>query len=178
MLAIASLLDPEADQQTRSMWQMLEDKCGLFGIMAAPYPHFSWFASEDIVWSPARRKLARIARKIKPFKVRTAGLGIFSGPVPVLYVALVKSPELLEIHRAMWKRMEKHLVKPLDYYSPEEWMPHITIAHGDLDPAKISCAVEDFAFESVKFEVAINNISVIYHSDKGVGIKSRFELEQ
>jgi len=176
MLAIASLLNPDTDQQTRTMWQLLEEKCGLLGIKAAPYPHFSWFASEDIQWTPARRKLDRIAARIKPFTVWTAGLGIFSGPSPVLYVALVKSAELLETHRMIWRRMERYLVAPQNFYAPEQWMPHITIAHGDLDPEKLACAVQDLAFEKVRFEVAINNISVIYHNTKGIGIKSRFEL--
>ncbi|HVP21858.1 MAG TPA: 2'-5' RNA ligase family protein [Anaerolineaceae bacterium] len=176
MLALATLLDPDSDLQTRQLWQLLEEKCNLLGIMAAPYPHFSWAASENIEWSSARRKLDRIAHKIKPFKVKTAGLGIFNGPDPVLYVAIVKEPHLLATHQDIWKRLERNLINPQEYYAPSHWMPHITIAQGDLNPQKLACAVQELAFERMAFEVNVNNISVIYHSDESVGIKSRFEL--
>ena len=176
MIALATLLDPESDRQTRQLWQLLEEKCSLSGIKAAPYPHFSWAASENIEWSSARRKLERISHKIEPFKVRTAGLGIFNGPGPVLYVAIAKEPHLLAMHLDIWKRLERNLVQPLEYYSPSQWMPHITIAQGDLNPEKLACAVQELAFERMTFEVIVNNISVIYHSYEGGGIKSRFEL--
>ena len=176
MLALATLLDPDSDHQTRQLWQQLEEKCSLSGIKAAPYPHFSWAASENIEWNAARRKLDRIAHKIKPFKVRTAGLGFFNDPGPVLYVAITKEPHLLVIHQEIWKRMERNLIKPQAFYSPNQWMPHITIAQGDLNPQKLACAVQELAFGRLAFEINVTNISVIYHSEEGVGIKYRFEL--
>jgi 2'-5' RNA ligase len=176
MLAIASLLDPETDQQIRRLWELLEEKCGLLEIKSAPFPHFSWAASEDIEWRSASKKLEKITHKTEAFKVRTAGLGIFSGPTPVLYIPIVKSPFLLATHLEIWKRLERFLIKPQGYYSPNQWIPHITIALGDLDAEKLSCAVQDLAFQKMAFDISVTNISVIYHTNEGVGIKSRFEL--
>lgn len=176
MLAIASLLDPETDQQTRDLWQFLEEKCGLYEIKTAPYPHYSWLGCDDIQWKPATQKLKRISLSIKGFTVRTAGFGIFSGPIPVLFVSIVKTPELMEIHRKIWERLEGNLIGPQAYYSPERWMPHITIAHGDLTPENLCCAVQDLAFQRVEFEIFVNNVSIIYHNEEGVGVKYKFDL--
>ncbi len=176
MLAIASLLDPIADQQIRNLWQLLEDKCGLYEIKTAPFPHYSWFGCEDLQWKPVRQKLNKISRSLDSFSVRTSGFGLFSGPVPVLFVSLVKTPELMEIHRKIWGSLEKYLIGASELYSPERWIPHITIAHGDLTPAKLYCAVQNLAFQPLEFEIKVNNISIIYHNEEGVGIKDRFDL--
>jgi 2'-5' RNA ligase len=177
MLAIASLLDPTTDQQTKNLWRFLEDKCGLAGIKTTPYPHFSWLSCDDLNWAPVSKNLARIAINVKSFKASTAGLGIFSGSKPILYVSVVKTPELLDIHQKIWRKVRHHLVNPQDYYLPEYWMPHITIAQGDLTPANLSCALQDLAFVTMSFEIIINNISVIFNTPEGVGVKARFKLE-
>ncbi len=176
MLAIASLLDPAADQQTRNLWQTLEEKCGLYEIKTAPFPHLSWFGCEDLQWKPVREKLTSIARSLPSFTLRTSGLGLFSGPVPVLYVGIVKTLELTEIHSRIWHRLKKNLINPNELFSPENWVPHVTIAHGDLTPASISCAIQELAFQKFEFDIFINNISIIYQNEEGVGIKDRFDL--
>ena len=178
MLAIASLLDPATDQQTKKLWRFLEDKCGLAGIKTAPYPHFSWLTCDDLNWDPVSKNLGRIAIKVKGFTAITAGLGIFGGPKPILYIPIVKTPELLAIHQNIWGKVRRYLVNPQDYYLPENWMPHITIAYGDLAPANLACAIQDLAFETLSFEIIINNISVIFNTPAdGVGIKASFKLE-
>ncbi len=176
MLAIASLLDPAADQQVRNLWQILEEKCGLYQIKTAPFPHISWFGCEDLQWKPARQKLTSISRTLPSFQVRSSGLGLFSGAVPVLYVGIVKTLELTEAHDKIWRRLEKNLIGTNELFSPEHWVPHITIARGDLTPSSLSCAIQDLAFQPLEFEILINNISIIYHNEEGVGIKDRFDL--
>src|SRR5450759_3562562 len=177
MLAIASLLDPATDQQTKNLWQFLEDNCGLAGIKTAPFPHFSWLSCDDLNWIPVSKNLDRIAIKVKSFKVSTAGLGIFGGSKPILYVSIVKTPELLAIHQQIWNKVRRYLVNPQDYYLPENWMPHITIAYGDLTPANLACAIQNLVFETMSFEILINNISVIFNTPEGMGIKASFKLE-
>ncbi len=84
----------------------------------------------------------------------------------------------MEIHRKIWARLEENLIGPQTYYSPERWMPHITIAHGDLTPENLSCAVQDLAFQRVEFEIFVNNVSIIYHNEEGVGVKYKFDLAE
>ncbi len=176
MLAIASLLDPDADQKTRNVWQILEEKCGLFEIKTAPFPHFSWFGCDDLLWGPARQKIKSISRSLPSFTVRTTGYGLFTGPVPVLYIALAKTMDLTEVHDKLWRRLEKYFIGVNELYTPEQWVPHITIAHGDLTPENISCAIRELAFVPSEFEITVNNLSIIYLNQEGVGVKDRFDL--
>jgi hypothetical protein len=47
MYAVASLLNPAADKQTRDLWRLLENRCGLSGISMPSLPHFSWQAASE-----------------------------------------------------------------------------------------------------------------------------------
>ena len=89
----------------------------------------------------------------------------------------MKTPELLDIHQQIWNKVRRYLVNPQDYYLPENWMPHITIAYGDLTPANLACAIQNLVFETMSFEILINNISVIFNTPEGMGIKASFKLE-
>jgi 2'-5' RNA ligase len=177
MLAIASLLDPVSDGQTRDLWRLLEEKCGLVGIKATPFPHFSWLSCQDLDWTRASKRLAKIAAGVKGFKVTTAGLGIFPGVNPILYLPVVKTPELQKIHYLIWKEVGKYLVNPHEYYTPEQWVPHITIAYGDLNLDNLECAIHNLAANDKVYEIFVNNISVMFQNQDGVGIQTRFELE-
>ena len=177
MLAVASLLDSVADEQTKDLWRRLEEKCGLTGIWATPFPHFSWMSCQGLDWSKVSKKLEKVAARVNGFKVTTAGIGIFPGISPILYLRVVKTPDLLKVHQLVWKEVGKYLVNPQEYYLPEQWMPHITIAYGDLNQDNLVCAIRDLAQEARTYEIFVNNIVVMYQTKDGVGIKARFDLE-
>ena len=50
--------------------------------------------------------LSQIARETEPFTIESDGLGIFTGPMPVLYVPIVRSPALSRVHQQVWQREE------------------------------------------------------------------------
>lgn len=101
MYAVASLLNPAADKQTRDLWRLLENSCGLSGISITPLPHFSCQFAGEYDARSAQTALKDLAEKIGPFKTRTAGLGMFTGPAPVLYLTVVKNECLFKIHKVI-----------------------------------------------------------------------------
>ena len=84
----------------------------------------------------------------------------------------------MAIHQLIWKKVEPHLVSPQDFYRPEFWMPHITIAQGDLDGTNLSCAVRDLAFEQIAFDIIVTNLAVMYNTAEEAGVKAIYKLEQ
>jgi hypothetical protein len=77
----------------------------------------------------------------------------------------------------VWKEIGRYLVNPQDYYLPDQWVPHITIAYGDLNQDNLLCAIRDLVADTRVYEIFVNNISVMYQTKDGVGIKARFGLE-
>jgi hypothetical protein len=176
MYAITSLFEESASEATRSFWETLEINCGLSGVKTSPYPHFSWLATTDFLWDPVSEKLEMLCETLPPFQVQTAGLGIFTGSKPILYISLVKTAQLLNIHSKIWNAVFPFLKDPILYYSPEHWIPHITVAYGDLTIQNLPCAIQGMMDKPIDFVLEIKKISVLFHTSEEVGIKAVFPL--
>ena len=176
MYAVASLLNPAADKQTRDLWRLLEKSCGLSGISMTPQPHLSWLAAGEYDASSAQNALKVLSEEIVPFTTRTAGLGLFTGANPVLYLAVVKNESLFRVHKIIWETLIPFSNNICNYYSGELWIPHITIAFKDLNPTNFSYAVKDLLLVPLGVEILVDNITLLYHVDDEVGIKDQFYL--
>jgi hypothetical protein len=178
MYAIASLLDPASDQVVQNLWQRFEQNCGLVGIKSAPHPHFSWLSADLYQVELAEAALEELADQFKDFRVRAAGLGIFTGPQPVVYITLVKDMVLMNAHHKLWERLHRFAILPNHHYDPDSWMPHITLVMHDMDPQRLACAVADVAFQRFDFEIVVNHFAVLYQMNGNAGLKSRFLFQQ
>jgi len=176
MYAITSLLNPAADKQTKDMWSLLEKSCGLSGISMMPLPHFSWLVAGEIDDNAAQNALKNLAEEIVPFTTRTAGLGLFTGTNPVLYLAIVKNECLFKVHKKIWDVLIPFSGDVSNYYSAELWIPHITVAYKDLNPTNFSCAVKDLLLVPLDVEILVDNITLLYDIDDEDGIKEQFFL--
>lgn len=169
MHAIVSLLDQDHSALLEQYWHELEYECGLTGIYITPIPHFSYHISAEYDFKRLEPILAELAANSEPFTIRTSGLGIFSGPIPVLYVTIIKSMELANFHRKVWEKVNPISIGASRHYAPEVWAPHITMAYGDVNREKLSCAVQKLAFESFDWNIAIDHLALVYQYSGEVG---------
>ncbi len=169
MHGIVSLLDPPATAKVEALWQELEQKCGLTGIKFTPLAHFSWQVAEQFDPQKTRSLLESVARVSRPFPALAGGLGIFTAKVPVLYLPVTKDENLLRFHARLWEATGGLVQGASDFYSPPLWMPHITLAYGDVDAAKLACAVRALAFESLELNLLVDNLSFVYQVDGEAG---------
>lgn len=176
MYVVASLLNPAATHQTQEIWQWLEEQCGLAGIKLTPLPHFSWQAAEEFHIQKAEEAINRLSGQTAPFTVHTAGLGIFTGPNPILYLSLVKNRRLLELQEAIWSAVEPFAERPNPYYQPASWIPHVTLAYRDVNPQNLACAIQDLAFRPMAFEIMVDHLALIYEIEGQIGIKFRYDF--
>ncbi|NHJ86138.1 MAG: 2'-5' RNA ligase family protein, partial [Asgard group archaeon] len=139
------------------------------GISVTPFPHFSWQVAEDYKWDRLENELDKLAYEIPPFKISTAGLGIFTGESPVLFIGVVKTEQLIAIHKKITTQLSSLAIKPLQYYFPEHWVPHISLAYGDLKKNNIGKVIEWLAFEPLYMEINIDNIAFIFEPTGEVG---------
>jgi 2'-5' RNA ligase len=176
MHAVVSLLDKIHSARVETIWKELEVKCGLTGIKATPIPHFSWHVARDYDFSRLQPVLEKLSSSAKPFTVRATGLGLFTRESPVLYIPLVRDPLLSEFHRVIWKTVISLSDAPSPHYAPDAWIPHITLAYGDLNRKALSCAVGKLAFEADNWDIKIDNLAVVYQLDSLVG-KLDYQLQ-
>jgi 2'-5' RNA ligase len=180
MHGIVSLLDDAHHTKVEDICSRLEIHCGLTGVRVTPIPHFSWQVSVDYDFDALKPSLVKLVAELTPFTVRTAGLGIFTGISDiVLYISLVKDASLLSLHRTIWNAAAPYTADPVPYYSPENWVPHITIGHGDVDENGLACASRLLARESFKWTIDIDNLLLVHQPDGEVGVEmTRFSLKR
>ncbi len=167
MHGLVSLLPDPFYKQVESTWQRLESEMGLRGIRVTPYPHFSWQIAEDYDLDRLQPILEQIASQTKPFPAYTAGIGLFTGPRPVIFISLVKTPELMQFHSLVWEHVLGTSTAASPYYSPENWVPHISLAYEDVTSENIGEVMKKFAFQSYTWEMQVDNFAFIYEP-KGI----------
>jgi 2'-5' RNA ligase len=89
-------------------------------------------------------------------------LGIFTGLHPVLYIPVVRSPELTQFHEALWQEISRTGSGIQEYYDPAHWIPHITIGIEDINKDNLSRIVRFLAERDFNWEITIDNIALIY----------------
>jgi hypothetical protein len=174
MYAIATLLEPEGDRFTQDIWSWLEENCNLTGVKMTPTPHFSWQGAEEYDLDKAIPAISNIMRRHSPFIVRTAGFGVFPGAYPVMYLSLVKTRSMMELHQDIWDTLFPLGINVNPYYAPDYWIPHITIAYRDLTPDRLACAMKGILDRPIEMELVGSNLAILYQVGHEVGIKETF----
>ena len=86
---------------------------------------------------------------------------MFSGVKPVIFIPLVKSPQLIEFHQKIWQRLESCGTGISPYYNPENWLPHISLAYSDVTQENIGQVMESLAFRTFNWTFEVNNFVYI-----------------
>ncbi len=169
MDGIVSLLPQPFYKQVEEIWNELEEKFGLTGIRITPYPHFSWEIADHYDQAGLELVLKTIAERTKPFTVNSTGLGIFSGEHPVIFIPVIKSPELSAFHQQVWKALLSTGQGISELYAPRSWVPHISLAYLDVTPQNMGEIMEILAFRTYNWQFQVNNFVHIYEPDGCVG---------
>lgn len=178
MHGIVSLLPQPYYKEVKDIWNELEKEIGLTGIKVTPYPHFSWQIGENYDLNRLKSIFNDIAMSTKPFKVKTTGVGLFTGKCPVVFIPVVKDKELLKFHYSVWERLRQVGEKISEYYSPQSWVPHISLAYGDVTKENIGRVIKKLSFVDFNWSFEVDNISFIYELDGQVGeLKYRFNFK-
>ncbi len=176
MHGIVSLLDNDHNQLIKELWADLEREFSVRGVYVTPYPHFSYHVAQDYDVDKVEPVLQRITSNITTFKVRTSGLGVFTGNSPVLYIPVARSLELTQLHEEIWQEIATACSGVQQYYHPDQWMPHITIDFGDISKDNLSQIIPFLAERNYNWEFTVNNIALIYDTGIRQELKSRFDI--
>ncbi len=176
MHGVVSLLDGEHCALVERLWDELETKLGVRGLYKTTFPHFSYHVAAQYDVDRLESILRRLASQCATFRVRTAGLGVFSGNHPVLYIAVVRSPALSALHRTLWQELVGASAGAVEYYHPEWWMPHITLANSKVLKDYLPEAVRMLSARAFDWEIEVTNLSFIYDTGTTQEVRLRFDL--
>ena len=176
MHGVVSLLDSIYSRVVEDLWAELERTFAVEGVYVTPYPHFSYHVAPQYDIARLEAILRHFAFNSTAFRVRTAGLGIFTGGSPVLYIPVVRSPELTHVHATLWQQISQVSSDMQDYYHPDQWIPHITIGFGDMSKDLLPQIIRLLSERDFHWEVTINNLALIFDTGIRQELKSRFDF--
>ncbi len=174
MNGVLSLLDEEHTTLVQDIWDYLDETCGL---SVQSFPHFSWQIAEEYDFDGLGKKLAELTSHLPPFTIRTAGIGIFTGESPVVFIPIVKDRSLLELHKKIWEETFPFGKGVSNHYAPENWIPHITLASKDVDPDTLINMVNFLVPRDINWEITIDHYAIGCQSPEGVSeITTKYQL--
>ena len=177
MNAIVSILDKHHYQMVEDIWAKLERELAVRGVYNTPYPHFSYQIAQRYDVEQLELILQHFASNSTPFQVRTTGLGIFTGSYPILYIPVVRSPELTQFHQVLLSEISQTGFGIQDSYHSEQWIPHITIGTGDINKFNLPTIIRSLSKRNFNWEITINNIAFIHDTGTKQELRSRFDFK-
>jgi len=88
----------------------------------------------------------------------------------------LRRPALTALHQRLWHELAAVSAGTVEYYHPERWMPHITLADGDVLRDHLSEIVRMFSAREFAWEIEVNNLALIYDTGAAQEVQLRFDL--
>ncbi len=161
MQGIVSLLDGADRERVEQLWDELRQDFGVRGIHAKRFPHFSYHVADEYDLARAQAALSALARQTRNFSVQTSGIGIFTRKEPVIYLPVVRAVEIAAAHVRIGAAAVPFATGVNEYYANEIWIPHVTIAEGDVDILVLPEIVRRFGEWNFRWEMRVTNFALI-----------------
>lgn len=167
MPGVVTVLDSPHCGLVEGIWAELAREFGVRAIHASPHPHVSYHVAESYTPDAVRPILEHAARRAGALQVKTTGLGIFSGASPVLFIPVVRDPVLTSFQEPLWHAVSTACVGAVDYYHPQRWVPHITLASGDIAVDMLQHMVGFLAGRDFDWDLTLTNLCLVDEAGEG-----------
>lgn len=175
MYAVDLFLDAESSEYIKSIWTELTEKNVGSGLDKQELlePHITLAVYDEINDKEEFiKKLSAFEGSLKKIKTRFDILGSFPTTGTCLIAPMI-TEEILSMHRRYYEVMKEYNYSAREYYMPERWNPHCTIAT-KLKPEELKevfrCALDVFEpFEGAFYGIGFYELKI---DEKGVIIGS------
>ena len=174
--AVVSLLDADHEVEVRSIWDRLVAQGLEADFWVTPIPHMTYHVAEAYRDNMVEN-LGSLSLETQPFMIRTAGLGMFPGQNPVIYLPVVRSEMVDRVHGRIWASMEQTADGANELYSPSFWVPHITIGQVEGPRAAMVYELMTVVSDLRPWEIKLTEFAVIEGAGPGARICARLPFD-
>lgn len=172
-----ALLPPlEIQEQVNQIKQYFADRYASSGAQKSPphitlQPPFEWEAEAVPILQECLSKFAGTRDRVP---ITLSGFGAFTPRV--IYVNVLKTPELLSIQKDLMACVEASLgiVDPVSKKRP--FAPHMTVGFRDLTRQNFKAAWAEFQNKSLHFDFTATHLTLLIHDGRRWNIHSEFPL--
>jgi 2'-5' RNA ligase len=160
-VGILSILEGDAFEKTKDLWKLFETEYDSIGAQSFEYPNLTFQIGECQDTGQIENLLKKLCEETGNFEVCIEGLGYFDSPAKVIYLKIKPTEEILNLNRVATEILKKSYTKISDYYLPQNWIPHVTLAMTDLTDRNFDRAIEDLKNTDLRFKSEINNLHFV-----------------
>lgn len=166
-LYFIALLPPEEIQDyANQIKQYFADKYDSCHAQKSPphitlQPPFEWADTEVLA---LEKCLEDFASRQKSVPITLSGFAAFAPRV--IYINVVRSPELLTLHADLMAHLESHLGIVDRVGKTRPFAPHMTVAFKDLTRQNFKAAWSEFEKRELHFEFTASNLTLLLHDGK------------
>jgi 2'-5' RNA ligase len=127
--AIELYFDDETRAKLETLWRVL-NKHGLIKILCPErgyVPHISLAVAAEINPAEIVPLVRAFAARVGPLTIALTHIGVFNNVDSSLWFGPNFSNELRSVHLELWDSLRRTKVEWLNYYTPENWVPHCAI---------------------------------------------------
>lgn len=122
--------------------------------------------------SPLKACLREFAKTYTPIPMTLSGFGAF--PPRVIYVNVVKTPELMTLQSGLATYLKTNLALVVDRNPAHPFVPHMTVAFRDLTPEAFKTAWPQFRDRSISVEFTASHLTLLRHQGQHWEIETEF----
>lgn len=131
-------LDSASGALVRRLWRALADVGVTWMQQSGATPHVSLAIWERLNQPAFDAELARLVAVTRAIPVTFDAVGTFPGGA--VFLRPVADPALVELQRRWHARLSPFAAEPWNYYLPESWVPHCTLAT-EVPPERMADAI-------------------------------------
>ena len=161
MPGIVSLLDDQHTELVEKLWAEMAHRFGVGNSAAAFVPHFSYHVAENYDLDRLVGILERVAEETAVFTTQAEGTAIFPSEMNVIYIPVVRNLALTQLHERVWTAVTPHSRGSNKHYAPASWIPHITLAHGDITRENLGPILTWLHSQSISWTIPVDNLVVL-----------------
>jgi hypothetical protein len=164
-IAIELCLDEQADARIREIWERIE-RAGLPSRLLefGHTPHVSLGVCADLDRPSFTARLAEFAAREPKLHATFASLGTFSNRQGVVFLGLINTRELLDMHARFDALFAVTARDPWEYYRPGRWVPHCTLTTA-LDPTQVAAALRVCAEVPLPIQATLESVAIVENPD-------------
>jgi 2'-5' RNA ligase len=175
---IALLPTPEIQVYADEIKQYFSDRYHSRAAQKSPphitlQPPFEW-PTADL--PQLEQQLNTFARSQLPFSVTLQGFAAF--PPRVIYINVLKTPELLILHQSLLTDLENTLGIADPKSKTRPFTPHLTVAFRDLTRQNFKLAWPEFEPRSLQLEWLASSLTLLIHDNQRWNIYREFHFNQ
>ena len=177
MPGVIALLPNPFSSRIESLWETMERDFGIPRGYPGAIPHLTFHLGSHDIEAGAEALVERLAAATTPFTVRTSGLGVFGGDVPVLHLMVARSPAVASLAERLTAELDAAGFPSTDpYFAADMWIPHITIAHRNLAGIEPGPVLAWLVKQPLAWEIPVRSLSIARETETGAEILATFPL--